>query len=238
MQRSKRRRKEEKAGAGHERWLVSYADFITLLFAFFTTMYAVSSVNEAKYRSISGSITTAFRNRGGSLSRAGDTAGQGAGRAVTPVSVRFQERFSERFRKVSEAVKGLDSGLGIRLFMERDRIVIRMPGDVLFGEGDAGLTPGARKALITLAPTLMDLGSEIRIEGHTDNVPINRKAFGSNWDLSSARALAVLKFFMKEFAFDPHLVSATAYGEYRPIASNATPEGRRKNRRVDIVVER
>ncbi len=235
----RRKRRTKTGAAGHERWLVSYADFITLLFAFFTSMYAISSVNEAKYKSFSGSLSTAFNMPvTAETASSGSRTGQGAASSMEPVSLRFQERFSTRYRSLAEAVSGVSGRYGVRLVMDNDRVIIRLPGEALFRPARAELSPGAKDVLEAIAPSLKALRSEIRIEGHTDNVPIHNKRFASNWDLSSARALSVLKFFVNEFDFDPSLVSAAGYGEFRPIASNDTPEGRRKNRRVDIVIER
>jgi len=234
----RRKRRRKTGAASHERWLVSYADFITLLFAFFTSMYAISSVNEAKYKSFSGSLSTAFNSTVNGDVTSGARMGPGTDSPMEPVSLRFQERFSTRYRSLAEAVNGVSGRYGVRLVMDNDRMIIRMPGEALFRPARASLAPKARDLLEGIAPALKALKSEIRIEGHTDNVPINNRRFRSNWDLSTARALSVLKFFINEFDFDPRLVSATGYGEFRPIATNDTPEGRRKNRRVDIVIER
>ena len=234
----RRKRRRKTGGAGHERWLVSYADFITLLFAFFTSMYAISSVNEAKYKSFSGSLSTAFNRPAKAYDSAAVPLSAGRENSMEPVSLRFQERFSTRYRSLAEAVKGVSGRYGVRLVMDNDRIIIRMPGGALFRPAKATLAPEAREILIDIAPSLKALNTEMRIEGHTDNVPIHNRSFSSNWDLSSARALSVLKFFVNEYDFDPSLVSATGYGEFRPIATNDTPEGRKKNRRVDIVIER
>jgi len=111
-------------------------------------------------------------------------------------------------------------------------------GGTLFSSGSAVLTPGAKAVLSELALSIKGMKSRIKIQGHTDNVPAGNKAFKSNWDLSSARAIAVLKFFVNKRGLDPALISATGYGEYRPIGSNDTPVGRRNNRRVDIVIMR
>ncbi len=232
-----RRRRKKKPGGNHERWLVSYADFITLLFAFFTSMYAMSSVNEGKYQSFSGALSAAFnQSLNSSMSGAIDPVVTRKG--GQPISLEFQKRFSGRYRRLLSSMKGVPGMDGIRLVMEKDRIIIRVPGGTLFKSGSASLAPRAAAVLSELARTLTGLHSRIKIEGHTDNVPTRNRAFSSNWDLSSARALTVLKFFVNRHDFDPALISATGYGEYRPLGSNDTPGGRRANRRVDIVVLR
>ncbi len=234
----RRRRQGKKAGGGgHERWLVSYADFITLLFAFFTSMYAISSVNEAKYRAVSGALSSAFSSAAVVAAR----PAPGPGTPEDPggrISERFKETFSRKYRSLARALKGISGNAGVHLIMEDDSIIVRLPAGTFFAPGSASLTGEARAALSRMAPALKGLESEIRIEGHTDDIPINNKTFRSNWDLSSARAMSVLKFLVNNFDIDPLLVSATGYGEFRPVASNDTPSGRKKNRRVDIVVER
>jgi len=232
-----RRRKKKPSKANHERWLVSYADFITLLFAFFTSMYAISSLNESKFHSFSGALSVAFNpSQHNSVITAIDPIVARDGNAT--LSLEFQKRFSRKYRRLMDVVHKSSGIDGTELIMGKDSIIVRVPGGTLFRSGSAKLLPGATSALSELALTLRGLHTRIKIEGHTDNVPTSNKAFPSNWDLSSARALTVLKFFVKEHDFAPALVSATGYGEYRPIGSNDTPDGRRINRRLDIVVMR
>ncbi len=230
-----RRRRKKTSGSNHERWLVSYADFITLLFAFFTSMYAMSSVNEGKFKSFSDALQMAFNSSlNNSITALITPVVAGDGRRN--LSRGFQERFSGRYRTLMGSMKGKPEMEGIRLLMEKDRIIIRVPGGTLFRSGSATLMPRSGAFLSELASTLKGLHSHIQIQGHTDNVPTSNKSFKSNWDLSSARALSVLKFFVNRHNIDPTLISATGYGEYRPLGSNDTPDGRRNNRRLDIVV--
>ncbi|MFQ5479808.1 MAG: flagellar motor protein MotB [Thermodesulfobacteriota bacterium] len=229
---SARRRRKKPSAGNHERWLVSYADFITLLFAFFTSMYAISTLNEAKFQRFSGALSTAFTQS--SYDPANPlpiVAGSGPS-----IALDFKRRFSGRYRALSESMKGLSTADGIKLLMVEDGIVIRVPGGTLFKSGSAALNLGADRVLSELAFSLKGLQSTIKIEGHTDNVPTRNKTYASNWDLSSARALTVLKFFVNRYDFDPTMISATGYGEFRPLEPNETPGGRRLNRRVDIVL--
>ena len=235
----RRRERGEEGRAGHERWLVSYADFITLLFAFFTSMYAISSVNEAKYRSLSTALSTAFRAGPAARTAPGSIPPLVEGNTGPgPVSRRFNEAFSPRYRGISEAVRSLPGGLGVHLVTTGRHLIVRLPSGTFFGAGSARLTADARAALKRIAHVLAAETEEIRIEGHTDNVPIHNRKFRSNWELSGARALRVLEFLATEGGLDGRRLVAVAYGQYRPIATNATPGGRRKNRRVDIVVPR
>ncbi len=233
MARKRRKRPKENG----DRWLVSYADFITLLFAFFTSMYAISSVNEGKYKTLSSALSTAFNRAVETTPPAGLDGPQKVG-LQGKMSERFNEAFSSRYQTLATSLKGLPANLGVRLVMEKGTMIIRLPGKTLFSSGSASLTPEARAILSRLAPIIRELGSEVRIEGHTDNVPTSNMVFNSNWDLSSARALSVLKYLVNKNNLDPRLVSSTGYGEFRPLAPNNTPTGRQKNRRVDIVLER
>ncbi|MFQ5427422.1 MAG: flagellar motor protein MotB [Thermodesulfobacteriota bacterium] len=231
--RSRRKRKRH-SGGNHERWLVSYADFITLLFAFFTSMYAISSLNEAKFQRFSGALSSAFKQSVFDPARPFPLA---AGDASS-LSLDFQRRFSGKYRGLVESVKGLSRDGKLKVLMAEKGIIIRVPGGTLFKSGSADLSAGADEVLSELALTLKGLQGDIKIEGHTDNVPTRNKTYSSNWDLSSARALTVLKFFVDRYAFDPIRISATGYGEYRPLVPNATSVGRGRNRRVDIVLAR
>ncbi len=231
---SARRKRKKPSSGNHERWLVSYADFITLLFAFFTSMYAISTLNEAKFQRFSGALTTAFTQSSYDPANPPPIV-TGSGPSI---ALDFQRRFSGRYRALEESMKGLSTEYGVKLLMARDGIVIRVPGGTLFKSGSAVLNPGAESVLSEIALSIKGLQSSIKIQGHTDNVPTRNKTYASNWDLSSARALTVLKFFVDSHDIDPAIISATGYGEFRPIESNNTPGGRRLNRRVDIVLAR
>jgi len=229
---SVRRKRKKTSGGNHERWLVSYADFITLLFAFFTSMYAISTLNEAKFQRFSGALSTAFTQSSDDPAGASPLI-EGIGSSI---ALNFNRRFSGRYRALAESMKGLSREDGIKLLMAKDGIVIRVPGGTLFKSGSADLNPGADRVLSELALSLKGLQNGIKIEGHTDNVPTRNNTYASNWDLSSARALTVLKIFVNRYDFDPTMISATGYGEFRPLEPNETPGGRRLNRRVDIVL--
>jgi len=213
---------------------VSYADFITLLFAFFTSLYAISTVNETKFVRLSGALSSAFKQSASYH----DTPFFIDSGADPSISLDFQRRFSGRYRSLLESMKGLSSEYGIKVVSAKEGITIRVPGGTLFKPGSSELNGGAVRVLSNVALTLKGLHRSIRIEGHTDNVPTLTKAYATNWDLSSARALRVLKFFVKRYDFDPTLISATGYGEFHPLSSNDTLAGRRLNRRVDIVLAR
>lgn len=239
-----RRRKAEEH-ENHERWLVSYADFITLLFAFFVVMYALSSVNEGKYRVLSDSISSAFRNVPGS------TAGamvQVNPNAPLPVGIPFKrpqvdpkrqqnkELLRNKAKEISDALAPLIQQGQVRVTEGAFGITVEINASVLFDSGEARLQLLAVRALTAVGQILASTDFPITVEGHTDNAPINTVLFPSNWELSGARAASVVRLFI-DTGVDPRRLTATGYAEQRPIADNATPEGRQRNRRVAINME-
>ena len=230
----------------HDRWLVSYADFITLLFAFFVVLYAFAKADEKKAAQVSAAIDTAFH----SLSilpdidrSASEYTGilSGAGRQEFPVD-------TENFVSPATVRDGLDSlrhqleqtlsdQIGQRIVTIRmgpDGLVISLREAGFFNSGSANPRPDTLATLRRIANSLGSTPYDIRIEGHTDNVPIHNAEFDSNWELSSARAARIAHVFLN--AIRPDRLSAAGYAEFHPIASNETPAGRAENRRVDLVV--
>jgi chemotaxis protein MotB len=232
-----RRRREEHVN--HERWLVSYADFMTLLFALFVVLFASSHHDRKTIQSVSKAVKNGFQEMGafsGSHSAADDSpASTGEGRPSTePANAGID---------MVELQRKLHKALGKEI--ERQEVVLRMTpeGFVIslhelgfFDSGEARLMPGAGDKVKRIAEVLMQYGLDMRVEGHTDNVPIHNAMFASNWDLSTARAMAVAMMLLNESGVDPQRISIAGYAQYHPSASNDTPEGRRANRRVDIVV--
>lgn len=229
------RKKKHEEHENHERWLVSYADFITLLFAFFTSMYAISSVNEGKFRVLSDSLAVAFNpsiftsgkgRDGASLVKEGRTYSSAEFRAVNPGS----------YQKLLSALKDIEKDSKLSVLYDGVNVTIRVSEGMLFAAGEDELSEAAYPVLDEISAVLRDMPNNVRVEGHTDNIPVNTERFPSNWDLSSARALRILKYFAGEGGISPRRLSAIGYGEWRPAASNDTPDGREKNRRVDILV--
>ena len=258
-----RRRRHEEQHDNAERWLVSYADFITLLFAFFVVMYAVSSVNEGKYRVLSETLNAVFsvearsdkpiqvgeRPRDALVLQDGPLAPRQTnldpGGSEGAVEASKAARDDGRFKADGSAQRVADElaislqdfinqGL-VRINRSGDRIEIEMKEKMLFGSGDAHLAPMALGVLREMGQTLARLPSTVQVEGHTDNVPISTAVFPSNWELSSARAASVVHFLAR-VGVDPGRMSAIGFGEHRPIADNQTEQGRAANRRVTIVV--
>jgi len=245
-----RRRKVEEEHENHERWLVSYADFITLLFAFFVVMYALSTINEGKYRILSDSIASAFRNI------PGDAAGamaqinpnspapvavplkrpQLANIKADPVREKNRELLRNKARQITEALAPLVEKGHVRVTEGALGITVEINASVLFESGEARLQLTAQQALTAVGQILATTEFPLTVEGHTDNAPISTLLFPSNWELSGARAASVVRLFI-ENGVDPRRMTATGYAEQRPVADNATPEGRQRNRRVAILME-
>ncbi len=252
------RRKKPEEPENHERWLVSYADFITLLFAFFVVMYSISAVNEGKYRVLSDSISAAFDpSRAGlpiklsSPLRPPVLERDMMAREMSPVSRNNQypnapsgpqpsEEDRLNLSRISNQVERslaplIDEDL-IRVKNNDLWVEIEIKSSILFKSGRAGLSRQARPVLQKIAGILAKFSNYIQVEGFTDNVPIRTPTYPSNWELSAARAASVVHLFTQS-GIPPKHLSAIGYAEYKPIASNKTAEGRQKNRRINIIIQ-
>jgi chemotaxis protein MotB len=230
-----------------ERWLVSYADFITLLFAFFVVMYAISSINEGKYRVLSDSLVNAFKESPSTeklvvmgerqtelLKGTGKPIGQQSERPVEgekPVT----EHMKSIARDVKSAMAALERQGQVRVTESPRGITVEISASTLFASGDATLQPKSAEALAAVAKVLASIDNPIQVEGHTDNVPISSPAFPSNWELSSARAGSVVRLLVEQ-GVPPSRLVAIGYADNKPIDTNATPEGRARNRRVNVLI--
>lgn len=209
----------------HERWLVSYADFITLLFAFFVVMYSVSYVNESKYQELTEILQETFGPKDGDAKEkdASESVAQGALQDIRNDLVFALQPLLE------------DGQIDVK--MNRDWLEIEFQSENFFDSGSAQLTPEATQVFTVLAESLQPYSNKLTVSGHTDNVPIRTKKFKDNWSLSAARAVSVVNV-MAEHGLPPEKLSAVGYGEFQPVADNETEEGRRKNRRVVVSVLR
>jgi chemotaxis protein MotB len=228
---------DSRTSDNHERWLVSYADFITLLFAFFVVMYALSSINEGKYRLLGSALGTAFGTAGPGQPAARPQAVQGlvtkgGGDALV---ARHRERMSELARGLGTALAPLAAEGQIRMLQTARGVTVDIGAGALFAPGQAALREDARAALIAVARVLRDGTEPIEIEGHTDDTPINSVAFPSNWELSVVRASSVVRLLVEQ-GVAPSRLAAIGYGEFKPLESNSTPEGRARNRRVALTI--
>ena len=240
-----RRRRRPEEHENLERWLVSYADFITLLFAFFVVMYAISSVNEGKYRVLSETLNTVFKVAPSSESpiQVGEPVRDVVALPDGPLAVQQTDRLAAAdaaadagavasedpgedammLRVADELAISLqdyvEGGL-VRINQVGGRVEIEMKERMLFGSGEARLSREALRALRGLARTLARIPSHLQVEGHTDNVPISSAAFPSNWELSAARAASVVHYLARA-GVEPWRMAAVGLGEHRPIAENA-----------------
>ncbi|MBS4016635.1 MAG: flagellar motor protein MotD [Dechloromonas sp.] len=246
-----RRRRREEEHENHERWLVSYADFITLLFAFFVVMYAISSVNEGKYKVLSNSLVNAFKNTTGEVGGQPMTIIQGAP-IMPPKPVTKPDRQApskadevrgvqrEQMRNVAgdilQALQPLVAQGKVRVLETSRGVTIEINDSILFALGQASLQTESISALRAVAAVLADSDFPITIEGHTDNVPIATPQFPSNWELSAMRATTVLRLF-NDSGVGAERLTAIGYGETRPVETNTSVEGRARNRRVSILID-
>ena len=273
------RKKLHQENENHERWLVSYADFITLLFAFFVVMYSISSVNEGKYRVLSSSMVSAFRQPKSSLEpvqigqlvrsplmmpdQVMDVSANPApiitpmlpqnqvspaddsdplAMEFSPEDIIMQKAFNAAEKEVDEMAGHVEEQLDslideeiVNIKRNKFWLEVEIKSSLLFPSGGSDLVPASIPVLQKLSKIFRELPNRIHVEGFTDNQPINTVIFPSNWELSTARAAAVVRLFESN-GIAASRMAAIGYGEFRPIAENTTETGRAKNRRVVIVV--
>ncbi len=259
------RKKKPEKHANHERWLVSYADFITLLFAVFVTLYAMSQTDKKKVDQVAASYRSAF----------GITSGKGASSTnilsssdimplpslevvpIPPKAKKIEEDGNEKSEAVETGKKPqVHSGqfqdikkslkislkplqlVGDIVVEESSRgLAIRLEEEVFFESGSATIKPEALPIIGKIAGAISSLSNQqIRIEGHTDSTPISTSRYKSNWELSLDRSANIMKIFLANYDFSPLNISIAGFGQYRPLASNDSEAGRKRNRRVDIVL--
>lgn len=235
------KRKKEAEKDNTERWLLSYADFITLLMIFFVVMYAMSAVDADKYKELSSSLNSAL---------AGDQQKVDGGEQGSPVEdVKLNEvtpsegnTTEEELQKLVEQVQSLINEKGLQnqvtVNLGDIGVWITFKDYVLFDSGSTAVKPETVGLLVELGNILKVVDNYVRVEGYTDNVPINNSMYSNNWDLSVMRASKVLNIIVSQSGFPAEKISAVGYGEYRAVAPNDTEEGKAKNRRVDIVILR
>jgi chemotaxis protein MotB len=240
------RRKHEEDHENHERWLVSYADFITLLFAFFVVMYAISSVNEGKYRVLSSALGVAFSGPKQQTPSRKEPTESRREMVILPIPAprnsaseiaikRERARMTNIARDLLKAMAPLVSQGKVRVTQTNRGVSVEINASVLFAPGEAKLSPQSEKALRAVAEILAKVDNNIQIEGHTDNVPINTPMFPSNWELSAVRASSVVRLFL-ESGIDEKRMVAVGHAANEPVDTNDTPEGRLRNRRVQLMI--
>jgi len=244
------RKKKSPEHENHERWLISYADFMTLLFAFFVVMFAASQADKGKAQQVSESVKKALEGEkmstilaavlGGSLDNVGKGSAMmrgpgGAHRAEEKKDVKMAELLPSLKVLSEELKKEIEAGR-IQISMEGRGLVVSFQQAALFPSGEDVISPDAYDSLEKLATAIGRIPNPVRLEGHTDSRPISTARFHSNWDLSAARSIALLEFISNRFKIPAARMSVAGYADTVPVASNETEEGRARNRRADIVI--
>jgi chemotaxis protein MotB len=234
------RKRYEEDLENHERWLISYADFMTLLFAFFVVMYAISVVNVGKYKVLSDALGDAFGGRGAAV--APNTAVEQPFTLPNIVARKRLEAMRREKDRLTQLARDLTATLGplvkegkVRVTQNSRGVSVEINASVLFAPGDAALTDTSREALSAVAILLKNDPHQVQVEGHTDDVPISNPLFPSNWELSAVRASSVVRLFI-DSGMAPARLTAVGHGANLPVAANDTPEGRARNRRVAVTI--
>lgn len=242
------KRKEDEPKKGAPAYMNTYGDMMTLLLTFFVLMFSMSTVDSAKFKAFIDSFSGSSGILNGGQVILNDQGMLGNGVQQFPNNQQITSLSDYESHQQTKELEGIKEDLEEFIYEEKlkekvgveqkgDAIIVTFDDVLLFETGKATLKPEAKEVLQTLGEgllTYLDQGYRMSLEGHTDNIPISTPQFPSNWELSAARAIAVAKYFVDDMHFSPETISAKGYGEYRPMASNDTPEGRLANRRVEL----
>lgn len=243
-----RRRAIEEEAENHDRWLVSYADFITLLFAFFVVMYGISSVNQKKYNQLSSAIGSAFSSQTSQNTSQGNPKHILRGQRQSfikplPLSHMYEEKLKRERESVTrvgiqlaDTLSGFIQDGKIRVVQNNEGIRIDINDKLLFLPGSADLSSHAEALIAEIADVLAANRRVIQVEGHTDNIPIHNARFYSNWELSALRASTVVRTLITH-GITPQRLSATGFGDTQPVGDNQDETGRASNRRVSMLIQ-
>lgn len=229
----KKRKEEEHENT--ERWLLTYSDLITLLMIFFVVMYALSNIDADKYKKITASLSVAFGN-GKSIIGNDDSVSIDENAAKIDTQPVEENKLEEVKKEVDSYLKQNGMSSTVSTNIDDRGLVVSINDTVFFDSGSADIKPDSEKKLVDIAKILNQVGNYIRVEGHTDNIPISNSRYHSNWQLSVDRAANVTELLIADAGIPPEKMSAVGYGEFRPVADNSTEAGRSKNRRVDIII--
>jgi chemotaxis protein MotB len=237
----KGRRHKAHGDGGHdngERWLLTYADLITLLMVFFVVLYSMSSADSSKFKAISVALQQAFNLdvfKGRGATSIGDTDTESAPAPVENVINDSKvSQVSQLESKIQAAVGGAEQSPDVSVSIDTEGVVIRLSGSYLFDSGRAELKPNSLTVLDAVAAELRHQTNDIRVDGHTDSTPIDSPRYPTNWELSVARALAVTRHLTESDGLPSGRLMAAGFGEFRPLMSNDTRDHRAMNRRVEI----
>ncbi len=225
-----RRRQDDIPQDNPDRWLLTYADLITLLLAFFVVMYSISRMDAEKFHEMQSALQGVLKG-GPSILRNQSLESLEVGHGLMKVgSLKMLQM------KIEGEVGRLSQNGHVATELNERGLTIHIMESALFDEGKANLKPRARAILDMVARDIIELPNHVRVEGHTDDRPINNERFPSNWELSTARATEVVRYFVEDYSYPPAKISALGYAQFRPIVPNSSVENRARNRRVDIVV--
>lgn len=232
------KKKRHEQEGNNERWLITYSDLITLLLVFFIILYAFSKVDNKKYENLASGFNSVFGSGtgiltgGNSINIVGGTSSQNS----SGEEKSEEDMLSDLKQQVDGYLTSNSLNESVSTDIDDRGLVISMSNSILFDSGTATIKSDNNLNLKTMGKLLNSMPNYIRIEGHTDNLPINNTKFKSNWELSVIRATNVAEILIDETGISPERISVLGYGEFRPIGDNSTAEGRAKNRRVDIII--
>lgn len=247
------RKKKHPEHVNHERWLVSYADFITLLFAFFTTLYAISTVDAKKAGKLVFSLRAVFDLDpfasdkpvlGADSTEPPSVSGHIAPRlrpirvAGIPSAKQPRKRMAQLLSRLAVSLESYTRSDMIKLTKEPRGIVITLEAGGFFASGSDKMLPKSKQAVDLIAEALTTSKLSVRVDGHSDNQPVSGSRYRSNWDLSTARAVTIVSYLARQYAYPPGLLSAAGYADTRPLVPNDSAVNRSRNRRIEIVVLR
>jgi len=222
--------KKSSGGGGAPEWMVTYSDLVTLLLTFFVLLLSMANMDQVKFSAAAGSLRGAFGVFGGKDEK------EISPPSVVELSPVHDDLVQRLYSRIMTQMNRLRLDPSIKLVKDRGAVILRINESVLFSPGTAQLKPAALPVLAKVAGLVKPLPLQLRVEGHTDDVPFARKDM-NNWDLSVARSVAVLKYFQQSELFPLERMSAVGYGSEHPLVPNDSPENRAKNRRVEFVLE-
>ena len=239
MSRRNRRSTQDEEPQDSTGWMNTYADLMSLLLTFFVMVFALSTVDTGKYQTAMQSIQGAFgmENSGNTLQDLDTQIEVQQNEGLHTSSTKNDPKdMATVYQNVEDYVKKNNLTDDTKVTINERGILIRFVDTALFDTGKVDIKPKAEKILLNIGKIIKKSNKPIRVEGHTDDIPIRNGKYPTNWELSTNRATNVVRFFIEELDIDPSKVSAAGYGEYHPVADNSTAEGRAKNRRVDIII--
>lgn len=254
-------RKKEQAPEGIPEWMATYSDMVTLLLTFFILLFSMATIDKNRFTEIAASLSNSLLNLSGessilqyngesiialdfsNIKSAEEEAEQrekyieAAEDMVVNADKRIKDKvIDEAKNKIRDTISEKGISDKVQVVEEKDFLLIRLDSEVFFDSGSADIRSEGLNTLKAIAESLKGLENEIMVSGHTDNVPMNSGKYKSNWELSTARATNVVKYFIDVEKLNPALFTATGNGEFRPTGDNNTPEGRQKNRRIEIKI--